>query len=359
MDTTDVEIIFDSNGVCSHCITFEDTKKQWNLEFHIENRTLEKFFSQLKKENEGRPYDCLIGLSGGVDSTYLAYLVHKYELRPLCIHLDNGWNSELAVANIHRIVEQFKFELYTYVIDWEEFRDLQRSFFKADVIDIEMLSDHAIFGEIMRLAKKFRIKNILSGTNIATESIMPRTWVHRKQDLKNIKSIHRKFGDFPMKTFPGVGTINFLASMHLQGHKITKALNYTEYNKAEVKRFLIEELGWRDYGGKHYESIFTKFYQAHILPTKFGVDKRRAHLSSLICSEQLTRAEALSELNKPLYGQEDLKNDFSFVCKKLGFTSEEMNSYLARPAKSHYEYGTDEWVVTVVDGLRRVKQLVR
>lgn len=353
MDTTDKTISFDSNGVCSHCRDYAEMSQNWPLETYIANNEIENLFKSIKKRAANKKYDCIVGLSGGVDSSYIALLAKKYDLRPLCVHLDNGWNSELAVANIHSIVEKLNFDLYTHVIDWEEFKDLQRSFFKANVIDIEVLSDHAIFGVIMQLAKKYKVKAILSGANISTEHIMPRSWVHRKQDLTNIKDIQKKFGTLKIKSFPQVSTLNHVISMYLLGYKVYKPLNYLKYNKSEVKKTLQEKLGWRDYGGKHYESIFTKFYQAHILPTKFNVDKRKAHLSTLICSKQATRADAVEELKKPLYNSTELEQDTDFVCKKLEFTRAEMADYLKAAPVSHYAYKSDQWVYNLLSYIQK------
>lgn len=353
MDITDTRISFDMNGVCNHCHDFETMLTSWKLQDHIKFNDIEKLFFQIKRKGRRKQYDCIIGLSGGVDSSYIALLAKKHNLRPLCVHLDNGWNSELAVANIHNIVKKLGFDLYTHVIDWEEFKDLQRSFFKANVIDIEILSDHAIFGVIMQLAKKYKVKAILSGANISTEYIMPRTWVHRKQDLTNIKDIQKKFGTVQIKSFPQVSTLSHVISMYILGYKVYKPLNYINYNKSQVKEILQEELEWRDYGGKHYESIFTKFYQAHILPTKFNVDKRKAHLSTLICSKQITRDQALAELNKPLYNPAELAQDFQFVCKKLEFSENEMTEYLRTPAVSHYAYKSDQWIYNLLSFIQK------
>ncbi|MFN8943348.1 MAG: N-acetyl sugar amidotransferase, partial [Pseudobdellovibrionaceae bacterium] len=339
MDTTDSQITFNEKGVCSHCQSYEAMVPAWNLSSHLEQKSLEKLFDRIKKSGVGKEYDCLIGLSGGVDSSYLAYLVYKAGLRPLCIHLDNGWNSELAVRNIHNIVKKCNFDLHTHVLDWEEFRDLQVAFFKSNVIDLEMLSDHAIFGITVQLAKKYKIKNVLSGANISTEFVMPKSWVHRKQDLKNIVSIHQKLGEVPLKTFPQVSTLNHVMMTEVWGYQTHKPLNLIDYNKQQAKQTVIDEFGWRDYGGKHYESQFTKYYQAHILPKKFNVDKRKAHLSTLILSQQMTRAEALAELEKPLYLEADLKSDTEYVCKKLGFSLEWMEAYLKTPGVSHLSYG--------------------
>lgn len=359
MDTTDQNIVFDENGICNHCHGYKAEALKLDIDTKDKNNEIEKLFSKIKANGKGKRYDCIVGLSGGVDSSYIALLANKYKLRPLCVHLDNGWNSELAVANIHNIVKNFNFDLVTHVLDWDEFKDLQKSFFKAHVVDIEVLSDHAIFGVIMQLAKKFKVKTILSGANFSTEFIMPKNWVHRKQDLTNIKAIHKIFGSVKLKTFPQVSTLNHVISMYILGYKVFKPLNLIHYNKSVVKEILKTEVGWRDYGGKHHESIFTKFYQAHILPVKFKIDKRRAHVSTLICGGQIGREAALAELNKPLYDKTELFRDFDFVCKKLDFTEREMNEYLAAPARSHYEFASDEWVYKLLARVRDLLSKVR
>lgn len=353
MDTTDHFIRFNQNGVCNHCIDYEQMKLNWNLKQLVSDKAIDKLFNTIKEKGKNNQYDCIVGLSGGVDSSYIAYLAKQYGLRPLCVHLDNGWNSELAVANIHSIVDKLGFDLYTHVIDWEEFKDLQRSFFKANVVDIEVLSDHAIFGVIMQLAKKYNVKSILSGANISTEFIMPRSWVHRKQDLTNIKDIQKKFGTVKLKSFPQVSTLNHVFSMYALKYKVYKPLNLIEYNKQQVKQLLQDKLGWRDYGGKHHESLFTKFYQAHILPTKFNIDKRKAHLSTLICSQQTTRDQALEELAKPLYKPTELVQDFEFVCKKLDFSKNEMDIYLKTPPRSHFDFKSDQWIFDILSWVQK------
>ncbi len=352
MDTTDLNIEFDSAGICNHCKSYTQLKVHWPLEFDLKEKTLEKHFSEIKKDGKGKEWDCLIGLSGGVDSSYIAYLAHQHGLRPLCVHLDNGWNSELATANIHGIVSKLGFELHTHVIDWEEFKDLQKAFFKAHVVDIEMLSDHAIFGVILKLARKYNLKHILSGANHSTEAIMPKAWVHRKSDERNIKSIHSQFGSKKIKTFPFVSTLEHVFYMYGIGYRVHKPLNWIDYNKARAKEVLMRELGWRDYGGKHYESIFTKFYQAHILPVKFNIDKRKAHLSTLINSEQISREEALTELQKPLYNTQELESDTEYVCKKLSFSAQEFKDYLKGPPVAHSSYGSDQPIYDILYWIR-------
>jgi N-acetyl sugar amidotransferase len=349
MDTTDSLITFNSDGVCNHCIEYEKLVNSWQLPAYLKENKIQQVFSEIKKVQRKKKYDCIIGLSGGVDSSYIAYLASKHNLRPLCVHLDNGWNSELATHNIHNIVEKLNFDLYTHVIDWKEFSELQKAFFNADVIDIELLSDHAIFGVIIDLARKHGIKYILSGSNISTEAILPKSWVHRKQDLTNILDIYEKCGSSTkLKTFPKVSTLKHVFLMYALGYTVIKPLNFIQFNKDEAKNLLMKELDWRDYGGKHYESIFTKFYQAYILPEKFNVDKRRAHLSTLINSGQISREDALNELKKPLYEQKELVEDKDFVLKKLNFSEAWFDSYIKRPPKSHLSFKSDQRIYNIL-----------
>lgn len=353
MDTTDPDIYFDQNGVCNHCHSYDETIKSWNLDEKIKSKELEKTFEKIRLYGKGRPYDSILGLSGGVDSSYVAKLAVQHGLRPLVVHLDNGWNSELAVANIYSICKKLNLDLYTHVIDWDEFRDLQRSFFKAHVVDIEILSDHAIFATILNLALKHKIKYMLSGANIATECVMPKSWVHRKSDWKNIKSIHKKYGEVPLKTFPRASTMKFAVSLFLRGFKTIKPLNYIDYNKDKAIEELKRDFNWKPYPGKHYESIFTKFYQAHILPKKFNIDKRKAHYASLVLSGQMSREEALNKINEDLYPARELKEDQSFVLKKLGFTEEYFNEYILPKRVEHGAYGSDERLYQLLYDIRQ------
>ena len=341
MDTTDPKITFDADGVCSHCHSYDAVEKTWPLKTYLAEDKISQVLEKVKTSKSGQ-YDSIVGLSGGVDSSYVAYLAHQHGLNPLCVHLDNGWNSELAVSNIHNIVKKLNFDLHTHVIDWNEFRSLQRAFFKAHVVDIEVLSDHAICAVIINLAKKHNIKYVLSGANFATEAVMPKSWVHRKQDLKNIRHINKLYGELPMKTFPQASTLRHVLLMYGLGYKVMKPLNYIDYNKKEAMQLLKDKFDWRPYGGKHYESLFTKFYQAHILPNKFNIDKRKAHLSTLVLSKQMTREEALEELSKPLYDPEELEQDKAYVLKKLGLTPEWFEDYMKAPPRSHYEFKSDE-----------------
>jgi N-acetyl sugar amidotransferase len=333
----DSNIYFDEAGVCSYCRAYELQESKFVKQGIEGEQTLVRLVEQIKKAGIGQAYDCIIGLSGGVDSTYLAYKAKQLGLRPLAVHFDNGWNSELAIKNIENIITKLNFDLYTFVVDWAEFRSLQLAFLKASVVDIELVTDHAIITTLYKLAIKHKIKYILSGTNVVTEAILPLSWIHDKKDHVHIRAINEQFGDLPLKTFP---LFNSMLKWMVIWKKIESVslLNLMPYNKEEVKSIIERELHWRDYGGKHYESVFTRFYQGYILPYKFGIDKRKAHLSNLICSRQLTREQALEEIRKPSYDPAIFKSDYEFVLKKLGLTADEFESIMKLPVKKHTDY---------------------
>jgi N-acetyl sugar amidotransferase len=338
----DPGIFFDENGVCNYYYEYKEAERNGVFTGKEGKDKLAKLVDEVKAKGKGNAYDCLIGLSGGVDSTYVAYLVKKMGLRPLAVHLDNGWNSELAVKNIENIVNKLGIDLYTLVVNWQEFKDIQLSYLKASVVDIEVVSDHAIFATMYKLAKEKKIGYIISGTNIVTEYIMPSDWLYKKMDFVNLKDIHKTYGQVKLKTYP---TFNF--GKHIYYSAFLKLvpisiLNYIPYNKNEVKEIIKQELEWRDYGGKHYESVFTKFYQAYILPEKFRIDKRKAHLSTLICSGQITRNEALRELELPLYPMEQFEQDKEYVLKKLSLSTSEFNAIMQTPPRKHEDFRTDK-----------------
>jgi len=338
MDTSDPDIAFDANGVCNWCLEADERLSSFMLTSTQSKKKLSDLIAAMKSEKRGK-YDSIVGLSGGVDSSYLAYWAYKTGLHPLTVHFDNGWNSEVAVSNIRKIVDVSGFDLQTYVINWQEFKDLQRSFLKAGVVDIEMLTDHAIMAALRKIMKQHRIKYILSGTNYATEHGLPPTWVWPKNDWINIRSIHKRFGTGPLKSFPHIGFVEDLIFRSLKlGGKIVQPLDYMSYSKKEAMATLSKELDWRYYGGKHYESLFTKFYQAYILPTKFGIDKRRSHLSCLVRTGEIIKQDALRELAEPLYDETSLREDKAYVCKKLGFSDEEFNAIMQNEPHSHSDY---------------------
>lgn len=331
---------FDPAGVCSFCRGFDAT---WaTIERRRAAGELDRIVGQIKAAGEGKAHDCIIGLSGGVDSSYLAHVAVSFGLRPLAIHLDNGWDSELAIGNISRLVTGLGLELETLVIDWREFKDLQVAYFKSSVIDIEVLTDHAITAFAFAMARREGVKYILSGNNVATEYGMPPSWNYNKQDLRNLRAIARKFGGPKLDTFPRASGMKLLFDQ-LRGVRSIDLLNLVDYNRHAAIATLSREYGYRPYGAKHYESLFTRFYQAHVLPEKFGVDKREAHLSSLVRSRQLTRDEALEELDEPLYDPETLREHRAYVLKKLGFTDAEFDRIMAEPPKAHTAYPNDRW----------------
>jgi len=345
MDITDPTITFNEKGVCSNCVEYEKKVKE-NVLFGEEGiKKLNEIAEKIKKQGLGKEYDCVLGLSGGVDSSYVAYITKKLGLRPLAVHLDNGWNSDIASSNINQIVKRLEIDLKTLVINWEEFKDLQLAYLKASVVDIEAITDHAISATLYKLANEHNIKYIISGGNVATEGIIPSIWTYNKTDLINLKDIHRKFGKHKLKTFPMLGVWKLIYYQYLKGIKTITPLNYVPYVKKDAKELLKKELGWKDYGGKHYESVFTKFYQAYILPKKFNIDKRKAHLSTLIASNQISRQEAIKEIQKPLYPDpEEFKRDKEYVLKKFGISDDEFKKIMSLPVKSHFNYKTDKWI---------------
>jgi len=336
MDTSDSLITFDIDGVCNHCHLY-DKKMALLPKGHDANEQLENLIAKIKVDGQGKDYDCIIGVSGGVDSTYVAYLVKNvYGLRPLAVHLDNGWNSEISVKNIENIVKKLDIDLFTYVIDWEEFRDIQLSFLKASTPDSEIPTDHAIFTILRKLGKKYKIDYVINGINQKTESHHPPMWSQGHSDWKYIKNVHRIFGTKKIKTYPHGNFLTILEDT--VSKKWISILNYVDYNKNEAKEIIAKELGWKDYGGKHFESTYTKFFQSYILPVKFGFDKRKMHLSSLICSGEITRNAALDELMQAPYPLGDQNNDKEYILKKFGISNEEFQSIMDLPIKSYYDY---------------------
>lgn len=342
MDTSDPMITFDSSGVCNHCEGYDE----W-AENHFKNEPLElrtqAMVSQIKAYGKGKEYDCIIGLSGGVDSSYLAYYAtQKLGLRVMAVHVDGGWNSELAVNNIENIVKKLNIDLHTIVIDWEEIKDLQRAFFKSSLPNCDTPQDHAFFAALYKEAVKFNHKHVLTGGNMATESILPGYWGYDPMDYVHVKDVHKRFGEKKLKSYPFFTFWDkWIIYPLIHRFKVHRPLDYIDYNKNETKEFLKKELGWRDYGGKHYESKFTHFFQAHYLPEKFGFDKRRAHLSSLIVSGQLSRDEALAEIKQDLYSPVELENDQEYFLKKLGFSSQEWQKIMAQNPKTENDYKTE------------------
>ncbi len=343
MDETAKEITFDKNGVCNFCHNYDNVLVNDLHTDKVGEEKLEKLIEKIKQKGKNSRYDVLIGLSGGVDSSYVAYVIKmKYGLRAFAVHLDNGWNTELAVANVEKIVKRLDIDLSTYVLDWKEFRDIQTSFIKSSISNIEIPTDHAIWALLIKTAGKMKIPYIIAGNNVVTESIMPESWLYGSKDSKLIKSLHRKFGKVKMKTYPSLSTIDYVDYLLVRGIRWVPILNYIKYNKAAAKQLLIDELGWQDYGGKHYESIFTRFFHAYYLPVKFGYDLRKSYLSALVCSGQISREEAIEEISKPPATKEMLEQDRDYVIKKLGLSEDEFESIIKAPNKTYADYPNNE-----------------
>lgn len=339
MDTTDPDIQFFPDGRCSCCRHYDEVSTKDLHSDEAGQRALSDLIEKIKKKGAGHDYDCLIGLSGGVDSSYVAYLVAKrFGLRALAVHLDNGWNTELAVANVERLVKVLGIDLITHVLDWSEFKDIQISFIKSGISNIEIPTDHAIWAVLLRTAAKMKIPFVIAGNNVVTESVMPQSWLYGSKDSVLIKSIHERFGKVRLKTYPTLSTFDYVNYLLVRGIRWVPILNYIDFNKTKAKQFLMSELGWRDYGGKHYESVFTRFFHANYLPERFGYDLRKAYLSALVCSGQITRAEALVELKSPPASDEVLMRDREYVLKKLGLTEDEYKKILAEPTRTYRDY---------------------
>lgn len=341
MDTTDPDIWFDESGVSSHAIEFDEVFAPVVIPAQKGELLgeLERMVDQIKAAGRGKPYDCVVGVSGGVDSTYVALQAVRLGLRPLAVHFDSGWNSELAVSNIHNLVTTLDLDLYTHVVDWREMKDLQLSFFKASLANCDVPTDHAFSWVAYQQARKYGIKYIVSGSNYATESILPEAWGYNADDARLLKAVHAKFGTVKLKTYPVMGIFKRkIWYPMVRGIKTVAPLNYMPYNYKDAKQDIIDNVGWRDYGGKHYESVFTRYFQGYYLPHKFGFDKRLAHYSSLILSDQVTRDEAITLMESSNYPEELRKQDHEFIAKKLGLSVEELEVLCSRAPVDYTAY---------------------
>ncbi|MDG1045251.1 MAG: N-acetyl sugar amidotransferase [Bacteroidia bacterium] len=343
MDTiADPNISFDENGVCNYYYEYLAAEKKQGLKGKDGERKQLEWAKKIKTKPGKQGYNCILGLSGGADSTYLAYIAKKLGLNPLLVHFDYGWNSEIASQNVQRAVEASGFDLYTVVMDWPEFKSLQRSYFKASVLDLDVPADHMIFGALFKTAKKFNIKYVLSGNNVWTEHTLPKSWNYNKFDLVNLKNIHRTFENGSLKHLPALGLWQYAKYQLFHEIELVNFLNWQEFVREDILKVIEQEMNWKNYGGKHQESVFTRFYQGYILPNKFDIDKRKAHLSNLIFSGQMTKKDSLEELSKPTYDERLQQQDFDFVSKKLGFSSDEFRKVLEQPNVNHEFYGTDQ-----------------
>ena len=353
----DPEITF-TGGVCNHCLRYDELIDSRVLIGDEGNAAITRLAHQIKKTGRRGEYDCLIGVSGGIDSTYVAMSVKRLGLRPLAVHVDNGWNSETAVKNIEQTLEKLDIDLETHVLRLDEFYDLQRSFLLASTPDGEIPSDHAIQATLWKVARKHGIRYIVSGMNFRTEAMSVPSWAYGHSDWRYIKDVHRNHGNVKLRSYPHFGFLELLYTTVVRRVRIVSVLNYVDYDKAAAVQEMSTGFGWRDPGGKHFESVYTRFYQAFVLPVKFGIDKRRGHLSDLINSGLTTRDAALIEIESTDYSEELARRDRTFVEKKLRLTTEEFDAILAAPRQSFHDYrnsyGFVQFLRRSVNRLRRL-----
>ena len=339
-----------TKGVCNYCLEHEFLIQNYTFSEEESERNLKKMFLDIKKDSKDSKYDCILGMSGGVDSSYVAHIAGELGLKVLVVHVDNSWNTETSVKNIKNIVSTLDFDLYTQVLNWEEFKDLQRSFFYASVLDIEVAADNAINAILWNQVKKNKIKHVLSGGNFRTEHGLPRSWRWDKIDKRNLKDIHKKFGTKKITSYPIMGNLELVLKFRfLKKIKQHLPLNKINFTRKDAVSLLSEKYGWQDYGGKHFESLFTKFYQAYVLPEKFGIDKRKAHLSSLIRNNEMTRDQAKEIIKKPIYTESELRMDKSYVLKKLGFSEDEFKFIMSSKPVSHSFYKNESKIKELIN----------
>ena len=347
MDTTDAKIVFDARGVCDHCNNFyRNILPNWDTG-ERGRAALEKVVEQIKADGQGKQFDCIIGMSGGIDSSYLTWVAkEQLGLRPLVFHVDAGWNSQIAVNNIERLIDALELDLYTEVIDWEEMRNLQLAFFKAGVPHIDTPQDHAFFATMYNFAEKHGVRYILTGANLSTECIRnPIEWMYYQSDSIQLRDIHAKFGTRPLNKFPLTTILRHKVYLrYVKRIQVVAPLNYVPYLKQDAMRLLQEKFGWQPYPQKHFESRFTKFYESYWLPKKFGYDTRKVQYSSLILTKQMTREEALEKLSHPAYDAATVMQDFEYIATKLGITVAELQGYMDAPNKSYRDYKSQETI---------------
>lgn len=355
MDTSDARITFDEHGVCDHCRTYErDVKPNWHTDERGQ-RELQAMVARIKARGQGKDFDCIIGLSGGIDSSYLTHVAVQHGLRPLVFHVDAGWNSQIAVNNIEKLVDKLGLDLYTEVIDWEEMRDLQLAFFKSGVPHIDTPQDHAFFATMYKFAEEHDVKYILTGGNYSTECIRnPIEWMYYQSDAIQLKDIHRRFGTRPLVKYPTTSILRHKIWLpYVKGIKVVRPLNLVPYDKHGAMQLLESEYGWQPYPQKHFESRFTRFYEGYWLPTKFGYDTRKVQYSSLIVTGQMTREEALERLKTPALDESTVRQEFEYVATKLGISTDELRGYLEAPNRTYKDYRSQESIYNI--GARAMK----
>jgi len=347
MDSSDKAIYFNADGICDHCLTFDrEIMPVWNNGFGRDEE-LKLIVDGIKKNGAGEDFDCILGMSGGIDSSYLLYLAkEKLGLRPLVFHVDAGWNSQIAVNNIERLVDGLNLDLFTEVINWGDMQSLQRSFFKAGVPHVDVPQDHAFFATMYKFASKHNIKNIITGGNYSTECVRnPKEWMYYQSDSIQLRDIHKKHGEPSLQNYPLTNILwHKLYLPYFKGIKLHRLLDFMPYDKEEATKFLVDNYGYQRYPQKHFESRFTRFYESYWLPTKFGYDTRKVQFSSLILTDQMTREEALKELSKPAYDPETVHHEFEYVASKLDWSIEQLKSCLHAPNKTYKDFANQETI---------------
>lgn len=342
MDTTDLEIKFDENGYGNHCTEFLNIRNKYKYQGKESDERLEQIIEEIKRAGKGNDYDCIIGLSGGIDSSYLTYIAKERGLRILAVYMDNGWSSEEAVLNIKNITKKLKIDYESYVLDWEEFKDLQLSFLKASVPEAETPTDIAIPAALHYFAAKYNVKYILSGGNFATEGILPKSWHYNAKDIKYFNYIQKTFGGKRLKKFPTFGYEKEMYYKLIKGIRMAYPLNYVPFAKDDAIELLKEKFDWKYYGGKHYESKYTKFIQSYYLYQKFGIDYRRATLSSQICVGEIDRYAAIEQLKRKPFDTFKIEEEKQYISKKFGISKDKFDEILNLPAKWYWDYPNDD-----------------
>jgi N-acetyl sugar amidotransferase len=346
MDTSDPDIVFDEKGICNHCTGFIQRLQSRGYVKGESEALLHKFVDVIKSHGNGKPYDCIVGISGGVDSCYVAYLCKSYGLRTLLIHMDNGWDTEIAVNNIRSLAKTLDFDYISYVLDWEEFKHIQLAFLKSSSVDLEMPTDIAILASIYETAAKYDIKYIISGGNLSAEGILPLQWgYHSKKDMKLYNYIVKKFAQTKLRKVPVIGLVKESYYRFIRKMKTIYILNYIDFDKDAAKKHLMKHLNWKDYGGKHHESKITAFWQGYVMYEKFNMDYRRSTYASQICLNQMTREEALEMLKAKPFDDEKVKEDKKYIAKKFGISVEELESYLNLPPKTYVDFPNNKKLI--------------
>ena len=357
MDSTDPKIIFDDKGVCDHCNTFyKKILPNWDTG-KVGQKKLNNLIRKIKSDGKGKDFDCIIGMSGGVDSSYLTYKAkEEFGLNPLVFHVDAGWNSQIAVNNIEKLVDKLNIDLFTEVINWEEMRDLQLSYFKSGLPNVDTPQDHAFFAMMYKFAEKYNVKNILTGANLSTECIRnPIDWMYYQSDSVQLLDVHKRFGKNKLVNFPLTNILKHKIILpYFKNIKVHRPLNYIRYIKQEAIETLSSKFGWMPYPQKHFESRFTKFYESYWLYERFGYDVRKVQFSSLILTNQMKRREALEILKTKPFDEENIKHDIEYISNKLQIKSKELMSYFSIPKKNYKDYKSQKYLYSIGSSMMKI-----